>query len=153
KTGRRASIARHEPIADRVSENPVTEPQVRTPGGVRFDAQFVELAVRLGLLGFLIYWAYVLVHPFIPILAWSIVLAVALAPVHSWLAARLGGRRGLAAVAITALTLLVIIGPATWLAISLFDALRSIAERVAGESLTVPPPPVSIKSWPLVGTQ
>jgi predicted PurR-regulated permease PerM len=131
----------------------VNEPQAQTRGGGRFDGQFLELAVRLGLLGFLIYWSYVLVRPFIPVLVWSIVLAVALAPVHSWLALRLGGRRGVAAVLLTVLMLLVIIGPATWLAMSLFDALRAIAERVAAESLTVPPPPASIKSWPLIGQQ
>src|SRR5262249_51677571 len=106
----------------------MNEPQAQTRGIGRFDGQFVEMAVRLGLLGFLIYWSYVLVRPFIPILVWSIVLAVALAPVHSWLAVRLGGRRGVAAVLLTVLMLLVIIGPATWLAISLFEALRAIAE-------------------------
>jgi predicted PurR-regulated permease PerM len=131
----------------------MNEPQAQTRGIGRFDGQFVEMAVRLGLLGFLIYWSYVLVRPFIPILVWSIVLAVALAPVHSWLALRLGGRRGPAAVLLTVLMLLVVIGPATWLAISLFEALRAIAERVATESLAVPPPPASIKSWPLFGAQ
>jgi predicted PurR-regulated permease PerM len=119
----------------------------------RSNGEFIELAVRLGLLGFLIYWSYVLVRPFLPILVWSIVLAVALAPVHAWLAARLGGRRGVAAALVTILMLLVIIGPAAWLAVSLIDTLRSIADRVASESLVIPSPPASIRSWPLIGAQ
>ena len=38
-------------------------------------------------------------QPFLPVVIWSVILAVALQPVHAWLAARLGGSRRLAAVA------------------------------------------------------
>jgi hypothetical protein len=38
----------------------------------------IQLAVRLGLLALLVYWTFLLIRPFVPILAWSIVLAVAL---------------------------------------------------------------------------
>ena len=38
----------------------------------------IQLVIRLGLLAFLIYWTFVLIRPFVPILVWSIVLAVAL---------------------------------------------------------------------------
>src|SRR5271169_431868 len=34
----------------------------------------IQLAIRLGLLGFLICWSFLLVQPFVPILAWSAVL-------------------------------------------------------------------------------
>ena len=43
----------------------------------------IQLAIRLGLLAFLVYWTFVLIRPFVPILAWSIVLAVALYPAAS----------------------------------------------------------------------
>ena len=39
--------------------------------------EIIQLAVRLTLLAFLLYWSFVLVRPFIPMLAWSMVLAVA----------------------------------------------------------------------------
>src|SRR4051812_50157043 len=52
----------------------------------------IQLAIRLGLLAFLIYWTFVLIRPFVPILVWSIVLAVALYPVFGVLARLLGGR-------------------------------------------------------------
>src|SRR5262249_38897808 len=31
----------------------------------------IQLAVRLGLLAFVVYWSYVLIRPFVPILLWS----------------------------------------------------------------------------------
>ena len=57
----------------------------------------IQLAVRLALLALLVYWTFVLIRPFVPILAWSVVLAVALYPVFSWLSGVLGGRPKLAA--------------------------------------------------------
>jgi predicted PurR-regulated permease PerM len=61
----------------------------------------IQLAIRLGLLAFLIYWTFVLIRPFVPILAWSIVLAVALYPVFSLVSRLLGGRPKLAAAILT----------------------------------------------------
>ena len=59
--------------------------------------EIIQLAVRLGLLAFLVYWSFVLVRPFIPILVWSMVLTVALYPPYDWLSVHLGDRPRLAA--------------------------------------------------------
>jgi predicted PurR-regulated permease PerM len=82
---------------------------------------------------------------------WSAVLAVALYPVFEWISFRLGGRRRLAAVLTTILSLLIIIGPATWLALGLIDSLRVISDQLDPSMLTIPPPPDSVKQWPLIG--
>lgn len=112
---------------------------------------FIELAIRLGVLALLLYWSFVLIEPFISIVIWSAVLAVALYPVFEWISFRLGGRRRLAAMLTTILSLLVIIGPATWLALGLIDSLRAISDRLDPSILTIPPPSNSIKEWPLIG--
>jgi len=77
------------------------------------NATFIEVAIHLGLVGFLFYSAYALVHPFLPVMVWSVVLTVALYPVYNWLTAALGGRARVAAILITVVGLLIIIGPAT----------------------------------------
>ena len=90
----------------------------------------IQLAVRLGLLAFLIYWTFVLIRPFVPILAWSIVLAVALYPVFDCLSKLLGGRPKLAAAILTVVNLAIVIGPATWLGLSaLIDGVMEFAEQ------------------------
>jgi hypothetical protein len=53
----------------------------------QLNATFIKLAIHLGFIGFLAYWTFVLVGPFIPIIVWSVVLTVALYPVFDWLAA------------------------------------------------------------------
>jgi predicted PurR-regulated permease PerM len=114
-------------------------------------APIVELAIRVGALGLLLYLALTLVWPFLTIVIWSIVIAVALLPGYERLARWLGGRRRLAAVLVTAVSLLVIIGPVFWLALGLIDSLRTVSERLDLSAFTLPRPPSSIKDWPLVG--
>jgi predicted PurR-regulated permease PerM len=117
----------------------------------RLTASFIDVAIRLGALGLLLYWSLVLVRPFISIVIWSVVLTVALYPVFEWMAFRLRGRRRLAAVLITILSLVIIIGPVTWLALGLIESLQMISERLDFSTLALPPPPKSLKEWPLIG--
>jgi len=117
----------------------------------QFTGPFIETAIRLGALALLLYWTLILVRPFISIVIWSVVLSVALYPVFLWTSHFLGGRRRLAAFLVTVLTLLIVIGPATWLALGLIDSLRLISERLDFSSLAIPPPSQSVKEWPLIG--
>jgi len=109
------------------------------------------LAVRIVCLGFLGYWSLILIRPFLTIIVWSIIIAVALYPIFDWLSAKLYGHRALAAVAVTILSLLVMLGPATWLALSLAETVRSLLARLGDGTLTFPPPSDAIKAWPLIG--
>ena len=120
-------------------------------GRDQLTASFIAIAIRLGVLALLLYWSWVLVRPFISIGIWSVVLTVALYPVFEWTSFRLGGRRRIAAALITILSLLIIIGPATWLALGLVDSLRMVSERLDFSTLTIPPPSKSVKEWPLIG--
>ncbi len=127
------------------------DPQPDASGRDQLTTTFVELAIRVGALGLVLYWTLILVSPFITIVIWSAVLTVALYPPFEWMALRLGGRRRLAAVLITILSLLVVIGPATWLALGLVESLRMISERIDLSTLALPAPPTAVKDWPLIG--
>jgi predicted PurR-regulated permease PerM len=113
----------------------------------------IQLAIRLGLLALLFIWTFVLIRPFVPILAWSAVLAVALYPVFSWLAKFLGGRRRTAAAILTVINLGIVIGPATWLGLSAVEGVRELAGELSVGDLVVPSPPAQIQDWPIIGPQ
>ncbi len=117
----------------------------------RLIANYVELTIKLGVLGLLLYWAFILVSPFITIAAWSVVLTVALYPVYDWMVIRFGGRRRLAAALLTFFSLLIVIGPATWLVLGLIDSLRTLSTELDLSAVSVPPPANSVKTWPLIG--
>ena len=113
----------------------------------------VELTIRLGVLGLLLFFSFLLVRPFISIAIWSVVLTVALYPVYSSIVDLLGGRRRLAAAVLTLFSLLIVIGPATWLVLGLIESVRILSERFAPSALELPPPLETVKSWPLIGNQ
>lgn len=113
----------------------------------------IQLLVRLGLLALLIFWTLYLIRPFITILIWALVLAVALNPAFVLLAKILGGRPKLAAVILTAINLAIVIGPAAWLGLGAADGIKDFAGELADGDLTIPSPPAAIKDWPLIGAQ
>jgi predicted PurR-regulated permease PerM len=117
----------------------------------RSSEEVIQIAIRLALLAFLIYWSFLLLSPFIPILVWSVVLAVALYPAYDWLAVHLGNRPRIAAAIVTLAVLAVFLGPATWLGIGLVDGLRNISDQLTSGDLVIPAPPSSVKNWPLIG--
>lgn len=123
---------------------------IRQPGS---GEDLIQLAIRLGLLAFLIYWTFVLVRPFVPILAWSVVLAVAFYPVFGLLSRCLGDRPKFAAAILTVINLLIVIGPATWLGLSAVEGVKVLAANLSAGNLVVPSPPASVKDWPLIGSQ
>src|SRR5579871_2013723 len=118
----------------------------------RSGDEVIQIAIRLGLLAFLIYWSFIILRPFIPILVWSAVLSVALYPAYDWLSTYLGKRPRIAACILTIVVLAVFLGPAAWLGVGLVDGLREISDQLAVGDLEIPSPPDSVKDWPLVGT-
>lgn len=113
----------------------------------------IQLVIRLGLLALLIIWTFAIIRPFLPILTWSAVLAVAFFPMFGWFAKGLGGRPRTAAAILTLITLAIVIGPATWLSLSAIEGVRDLAGQLGTGDLALQPAPEQIKAWPLVGPQ
>lgn len=118
--------------------------------GHRIEARVTDLVVRLAFLGMFAWWSVELVRPFLPIVIWAILLAVALYPVYAWLARLLGGRRGLAATIITMVGLATILGPVSLLATSLVESVQWLAGGLRSGTLHIPPPPERIADWPMI---
>ncbi len=96
---------------------PAATAAARPPERLAFD-----IALHLGVIGVFAYLVFDLVRPFGPLLIWAVIVAAALHPAYLWLAARLGGRGGLAAALVTAAALLVMLGPVATLAASLVQS-------------------------------
>src|SRR5215472_8831813 len=110
------------------------------------DFPFVELALRIGALALLLYVSVILIRPFATVIVWSTVLAVALYPFYERVSRVMGGRDRLAAVVVTLISLVVVLGPAIWLVLDLIESIRGIAEQLDLAKLSIPPPPLSIKT-------
>jgi len=121
-----------------------------TSGRVGFD-QTALTALRLGLLLLIVYWCYQIVAPFIPLVLWGAIIAVAIYPLHCRLASRIGNRIKLSATLMTLLGLLVLTAPVVILTESLVDSSMDLAADISEGSVQVPPPPERVAEWPVVG--
>jgi predicted PurR-regulated permease PerM len=117
------------------------------------DDTLIVPAIRLVCLGLLAYWALIIIRPFLTMMIWSAIIAVALYPIFYWLSGKLYGYRVAAAFVITALSLMLMLGPATWLGLSLAESIRTLMARLTEGAIVLPPPPETIKAWPLIGNK
>jgi predicted PurR-regulated permease PerM len=76
-------------------------------------------------------------------------LAVALYPAYEWLTRHLSPR--LAAALVTLLSLLVVLGPVTWLAFGMVSGISSLVSEFSTGQFAVPLPPDAVKTWPVIG--
>jgi predicted PurR-regulated permease PerM len=113
----------------------------------------IDSLVRLSILALLVYWAFLVVQPFLVPIAWSIILVIVLYPAYSWSIRRLHLPPAIAAGLIVVFCLLILLGPATWLGLSLGASVRWFAQRLASGELRIPPPFAGVKTWPFVGAK
>jgi predicted PurR-regulated permease PerM len=116
-----------------------------------WEVRIVDIAIRLGILGLFIWGSLTLVAPFIGVVLWAVILAVAVHPGYVWLRARFGGRGWLASALITLIGLGIVLGPTATLAVSFAESAQSLAVGLADGTIRVPPPPDEIAAWPIVG--
>jgi predicted PurR-regulated permease PerM len=119
--------------------------------GGRVLAWSVEAAIRIGLLALIFLWALKILGPFLEIVAWAVILSVALYPLYTGLARRLGGRGKLAATLVTLLALAVLLVPSWRFFGATVEEAREVAEKAEAGTLQVPPPPDGVRDWPLIG--
>jgi len=111
----------------------------------------LEVAINLGLAAILVYWCFVIMRPFISIVIWGAIIAVALYPLYLKLRTLLGQRGKLAAALMTLIVLAVLITPIVMLSESLIASALSWADALQSGVARVPPPSPGVQEWPLVG--
>jgi len=111
----------------------------------------VEISIHIGLVALLAAACLLVVSPFIAMLAWGLIIAIASYPRYCWLQKLLGGRAGLASLLVAILLITVLIVPIVVLGQTLIDGSRALAARLQNGTLTIPPPSPNVASWPIIG--
>ena len=117
----------------------------------RRNASLLDVLIRAALILAMAVLCYQVFSPFLTLMVWALILAVALYPAHQLLAAKMGGRQGAAATVIVVLGLALIVTPTAVLTSSLGDSVHGLIEDVQENTLQIPPPRDSVAQWPLVG--
>ena len=110
-----------------------------------------DTLIRVGLIGALAFLCFRIFSPFLSLTVSSIILAVAIYPLHQWVARRIGGRQKLASVILVLVGVTLLVVP-TWLLMNSFaDSIGNLVSSVQQNTLHIPPPSERVKAWPIVG--
>ncbi|BAN48102.1 AI-2E family transporter [Metapseudomonas resinovorans] len=113
--------------------------------------ELLDVLIRAALVAVLVVSCFEIFRPFMNVMLWAVILAITLYPLNQRLAAMLGGRSGRAATLLVVVGLAGLITPLGFLGASIAESVQNSMHSVQGHSLEIPPPPVSVQEWPVVG--
>ncbi|MGD8978066.1 MAG: AI-2E family transporter [Gammaproteobacteria bacterium] len=111
----------------------------------------LEMVIRVGLVIGLVLWCFDIIKPFIGMIIWGVIIAVAVNPVFEPFQRRLGDRKGLAVTLFTLLMLALLITPVMLLAETVVQGAIQLGTALRDDTFRIPTPPASVAGWPLVG--
>ena len=113
--------------------------------------QAIEIAIRLSLIFALAAWCFQILTPFLSLIIWGAIIAIAIYPLFTKLLDKLGGKRKLAVTLITLVGIALILVPVILLSDSLIEGASGIGDKVTSGTAHISPPAESVREWPLVG--
>jgi predicted PurR-regulated permease PerM len=113
--------------------------------------RILDASINIGLTALLVICCLLILKPFVPLLVWGMIIAIASYPRFEKLKNALGGRGGWTAIIWTLLLLLVLIFPIYLFARGVVEGGQDLIARIHDGTLSVPPPPAGIQTWPLIG--
>ncbi len=111
----------------------------------------MEVSIRLALVAGLMVWCFAILRPFLSTIVWALVLSAALYPAYNWLLEKFKRSTGMTSFLFTAAILLALMTPVLMLSGTLVESAKDFATELEDGSLNVPPPPLRVKDWPVVG--
>jgi predicted PurR-regulated permease PerM len=111
----------------------------------------LEVSIHVGLVVLLTTACLMILRPFLPLVAWGSVIAIAVYPAYRWLRSILGGRGKLAAVIFAVLFLAILLVPVALLTETVIESIQALTAQVKDGNLGIPHPPASVGAWPIIG--
>lgn len=114
------------------------------------NQKIVNLFIRLGVLSLLIIWAFSIIKPFIGVLAWAIILAVALYPLYQKLVGKGESKhKKLITTIFTLITVVAISIPTYSIFSSVLSSTTETVQKFRNDTLEIAPPTEKVKDWPM----
>jgi len=116
-----------------------------------FQRNMMTSFIQIAALVVLVSYCVAIVGPFVGLVIWGIVLAVAIYPLHLKLAAMLGGKEKMAATVMILVGLIIVVLPGWIMIKSVIASIMTFAAEAKAGSLVIPPPADTVAEWPLIG--
>lgn len=104
----------------------------------------IDIAIKLSVLGGIIYISYLIAKPFLGVIVWGIIIAVALSPIVNRLEQHFGHRRKIILL-LTGMMIGSLIIPAYMLSESMIKTSRTLEYTIVESNFTIPPPTEQVK--------
>jgi predicted PurR-regulated permease PerM len=111
----------------------------------------IYTALRIGFIALLMYWSFAIIKPFVLVVVWGIIIAVAIYPLHSKFAKILGNREKLSSIIIISTALILLTIPSVLLMDSTVDGIQGFSESMQSGTMEIPMPDEAVKEWPFIG--
>jgi predicted PurR-regulated permease PerM len=116
-----------------------------------YYSRSINTAIRLGFIVLLLVWSFLIVKPFILLVLWGLIIAVAIYPMHKKLSSLIGGRNGLSAVLLTVFFLALLLVPSFLLVESTVHGIQSVVNVIENGKSLIPPPSQRVAEWKIIG--
>ncbi len=116
-----------------------------------FQKNAMASFVQIGAMLLLLILCYQIISPFLSIVIWGMIIAVALYPAHQSLTGKLGGREKTSAAVFVLVGLAILIVPTYLTAGSSLTALSTLGSGLQDGSIKISPPDESVADWPIIG--
>jgi predicted PurR-regulated permease PerM len=110
----------------------------------------VDNLIRLGVLVLLLFWCFDILKPFLLVLIWAVVIAIAIYPLYRVFLKVFRKKKYLAAVVLICLLLSIVIVPSAIIIYSLYDGLDYIRTAFDAGQPLIPSPAGNTDNWPAI---
>lgn len=110
--------------------------------------KITDIIIRLGALAIILFWCFAILQPFILILIWAIVIAIAIYPVYKSFVKLMRGKKKFPVFLLTLVLLSVIIIPSTLVTESLYEGVSYLTKTYQAGKPLIPPPGETTAHWP-----
>ena len=116
-----------------------------------FQKNAMASFTQIGALMLLLILCFRIISPFVTIVAWAMIIAVAIYPAHVMLTGKLGGREKASATVFVLVGLAILVIPTYMTADSSITALSTVGHNLKAGSVSISPPDESVAQWPVIG--
>ena len=110
----------------------------------------IEIAIKVGLLALVLYISFLIFKPFLAIVVWGIIIAVALSPLIDSLEKRFDHRKKII-IGMTVAVIAALLIPTYMLSDKMIDSSQTLFHALKDGNITIPPPTEKVKAWPIIG--
>jgi len=115
--------------------------------------QAIEISIRLGLIFLIVAWCLTILMPFVSVIVWGAIIAIAMYTPFLSLTKKLGGKHKLAATLLSLVGIAIVLIPVVFLSASLVESATTLGTHIVDGTVTLPAPSENVRSWPLVGAK